>query len=131
MATSGWNRPSANKPITPRKTNSVAKGLVAGLIVVILAAIAAYFIFSSPERKPTKVAKVDSDRRSRQEKRIEDKGADATERVANRQEAANTPTVEEQPSESEEKNTKKEPGVLFSCKTNNIGLIIQTAVWDM
>lgn len=57
MATSGWNRPSANKPITPRKTNSVAKGLIAGLIVVIVAAIAAYFIFSSSERKPTKEVK--------------------------------------------------------------------------
>lgn len=55
MATSGWNRPSANKPITPRKNNSVAKGLVAGLIVVIVAAIAAYLIFpSAPERKPAK-----------------------------------------------------------------------------
>lgn len=57
MATSGWNRPSANKPITPRKNNSVAKGLIAGLIVVIVAAIAAYFIFSSSERKPTKEIK--------------------------------------------------------------------------
>lgn len=54
MATSGWNRPSANKPITPRKNNSVAKGLVACLIVVLGAAIAAYLIFSSPERKPAK-----------------------------------------------------------------------------
>ena len=68
MGTSGWNRPSANQPTVKNggaKAPNLGKGILAGLVVCVLALGVLYFMRDAEkpaakkiEKKPTKIAEV-------------------------------------------------------------------------
>ena len=53
----GWNRPSGNAKPAPKKNPTAIRGALAGIAVVILAAIAAFFIFSGKETRQDDASK--------------------------------------------------------------------------
>lgn len=58
----GWNRPSGNVKPAPKKNPTAIRGALAGIAVVILAAIAAYFIFTGNETRQNDASKKDRGR---------------------------------------------------------------------
>ena len=60
MPQNGWNRPSSVKKPEPTKKPAALRGALAGIVIVAIAGLAAYFIFSKSDSSPK--APADKDR---------------------------------------------------------------------
>jgi len=52
MAQNGWNRSSAKEVETPKKQRGIARGAIAGIVVVVLASAVAWFVLFSGKDEP-------------------------------------------------------------------------------
>lgn len=59
MAQNGWNRSSAKEVETPKKRQGIARGAIAGIVVVVLASAAAWFVLSRDKGEPKPEPKVE------------------------------------------------------------------------